>query len=307
MKLENNIKKDKVEDLYDELLQLSIDLTTKAIPSKIYHYTSMEALFNGILCNCNNESKICLRASNVLYMNDPNEIQFGLSYFEKLFDNDIKNDFNTYAEKCSNYFLTSFSSQKDYLPMWNIYAHNATGIALGFNSNVIKGNKNGEFLSCLYGYEKLRSILEKYFSNEKELKENTSDNNNKELVIGIIIIILFFILLQYSKDKSFIDDVNAKLLPILRLIVSLKDPSYSYEQEVRLLSVSEKDEDLRFYFKNNYFIPYINHYFPKEALEEIIVGPNNDMERTIYSIKTYLKHIGFEHVKVIPSNVPYRG
>lgn len=306
MKQENNIKKNKEEDLYDELLLLSIDLTTKTIQPKIYHYTSMEALFNGILCKCNSESRICLRASNVLYMNDPNEIQFGLSYFEKLFDNDIKDDFNTYAEKCSNYFLTSFSSQKDYLPMWNIYAHNATGIALGLNSNVIKGNRNGEFLSCLYGYEKLKSILEKYVSNKKELKENTSDKT-KELVSGIMLIIFFIILVKYSKDKSFMDDINEKLLPLFRLIVSLKDPSYSYEQEVRLLSVSEKDEDLGFYFKNNYFIPYINHYFPKEALEEIIVGPNNDMERTIYSIKTYLKHIGFEHVKVIPSKVPYRG
>lgn len=305
MKQGKNIKNNKEQDLYDELLQLSIDLTTKTIQPKIYHYTSMEALFNGILCKCNSESRICLRASNVLYMNDPNEIQFGLSYFEKLFDNDIKDDFNTYAEKCSNYFLTSFSSHKDYLPMWNIYAHNATGIALGFNSNVIKGNKNGEFLSCLYGYEKLKSILEKYVSNKKELKENINDNT-KELAIGIIII-LFFILLKYGKEKSFIDDISEKLLPILRLIVSLKDQSYSYEQEVRLLSVSENVEEVKFYFKNNYFIPYINQYFPKEALEEIIVGPNNDMERTIYSIKTYLKHIGFEHVKVIPSKVPYRG
>lgn len=73
------------------------------------------------------------------------------------------------------------------------------------------------------------------------------------------------------------------------------------------MNTLRKEEEVLFYFKNNYFIPYINQYFPKCALEEIIVGPNNDMERTIYSIKTYLKHIGFEHVKVIPSIVPYRG
>ena len=71
------------EDAYEELLELSTDLKTKAVPSTIYHYTSMEALFNGILCKCNSESRICLRASNVLYMNDPNEIQFGFSFFGK--------------------------------------------------------------------------------------------------------------------------------------------------------------------------------------------------------------------------------
>ena len=54
------------EDLYEELLEISTDLRTNAVPSTIYHYTSMEALFNGILCRVNDESKICLRASNVL-------------------------------------------------------------------------------------------------------------------------------------------------------------------------------------------------------------------------------------------------
>ena len=88
---------------------------------------------------------------------------------------------------------------------------------------------------------------------------------------------------------------------------SLKHPSYSYEKEVRLMStISDKDE-IKHRFKNNLIIPYIEKYFPKDALKEIIVGPNNDMERTIYSLEKYLKHIGFEHVKVTPSKVPYRG
>lgn len=66
MKKENNIKNNKEEDLYEELLQLSIDLMTKAIPSMIYHYTSMEALFNGILCKCNSESMPMLGSFRIM-------------------------------------------------------------------------------------------------------------------------------------------------------------------------------------------------------------------------------------------------
>lgn len=306
MELCNNIISSN-DDVYEELLLLSDKLTSKEIPTKIYHYTSMEALFNGILCRDNSESKICLRASNVLYLNDPKEIQLGLSYFENLFDINVKDDFNTYADKYSGYFLTSFSSQKDYLPMWNIYARNATGIALGFNSGIIKENKKGEILSCLYEYNEIKARLDDFFCNKEEVIDNNSSDDTREKVIGIIIGLLLIILLNDREDLLLIDDINKKLLPIFRLIVSLKDSSYSYENEIRLLNTLRKEEEVRFYFKNNYFIPYINQYFPKYALEEIIVGPNNDMERTIYSIKTYLKHVGFEHVKVIPSKVPYRG
>ena len=306
MKKENNIKNNKEEDLYEELLQLSIDLMTKAIPSMIYHYTSMEALFNVILCRGNDESKICLRACNALYMNDPNEIQFGFSFLGKSdnSDNLKENDCNVYIEMSSHCFLTSFSSQRDYLPMWNIYARNATGIALGFNSDIIKKHKETELLSCLYDHDILKSILDKY--DDENIKEKNTDNLTA-VAIGILLFCLFLPILSEKDKKPLIDCINSTLSPIFTLAVSLKNSSYSYEQEVRLLSVADKEEDVQFYFKNNYFIPYINHYFPKEALEEIIVGPNNDMGRTIYSIKTYLKYIGFEHVKVIPSNVPYRG
>lgn len=294
------------EDLYEELLKISTDLKTKAVPSTIYHYTSIEALYNGLLCRVNDKSKICLRACNALYMNDPNEIQFGFSFFGKSgnSDNLKKNDFNEYIEMTSHCFLTSFSSQRDYLPMWNIYARNATGIALGFNSDIIKKHEETELISCLYDHDKLKSILDKF--NDENIKEKNTDNLTA-VAIGILLVCLFLPILSKKDKKPLIDCINSTLSPIFTLAVALKNSSYSYEQEVRLLSVTDQEDDVQFYFKNNYFIPYINNYFPKEALEEIIVGPNNDMERTIYSIKTYLKHIGFEHVKVIPSNVPYRG
>ena len=88
-------------------------------------------------------------------------------------------------------------------------------------------------------------------------------------------------------------------------MTALKHKAYVDEDEVRLVLVAG-EADRKFRFKDNKFIPYIEQYFPKEALTEIIVGPNNDMPRTVYSLETYLKHICFDHVKVTASDIPYK-
>lgn len=53
---------------------------------------------------------------------------------------------------------------------------------------------------------------------------------------------------------------------------------------------------------------YVERFFPKEAVVEIMVGPNNlDKEKTALFIKRYLDRIGMSHVKVTTSGVHYRG
>ena len=47
--------------------------------SGLYHYTSIEALYNGIIQqDCKLGQEICLRATNVLYLNDKEEIKIGM-------------------------------------------------------------------------------------------------------------------------------------------------------------------------------------------------------------------------------------
>ena len=53
---------------------------------------------------------------------------------------------------------------------------------------------------------------------------------------------------------------------------------------------------------------YVERFFPKEAIVEIMVGPNNvDKEKTAFLIKRYLDRIGMSHVKVTTSEVHDRG
>lgn len=111
---------------------------------------------------------------------------------------------------------------------------------------------------------------------------------------------LFNGVLQSGKEG-----ISEVIHPYLNLVSALKHKAYLDEDEVRLVLVAG-EADRKFRFKDNKFIPYVEQYFPKEVLTEIIVGPNNDMPRTVYSLETYLKHLGFDHVKVTASDIPYK-
>lgn len=186
-----------------------------------------------------------------------------------------------------------------------MYAANAAGIALRFDKEIMKDDS---WLKCIYYDEKiqveLENILGKFENVETDNKEEDDEYGKyRELAIFVLILIFVFVL----RDEERGNKIISEYAPIIMFAFSLKHSSYSYEKEVRLMStISDKDE-IKHRFKNNLIIPYLEKYFPKSALKEIIVGPNNDMERTIYSLEKYLKHNGFEHVKVIPSKVPYRG
>lgn len=297
------MKIEELEDLYDELIKESNSHLEPDLPTKIYHYTTIEALFNGLLTKKGEDGKICLRATNAIYLNDPEDIKIGMEYLHKILGTGVSlSDFETLTKNCANTYVTSFSAKKDHLPMWHMYARNAKGLSLGFNTKLLTKQRKGAFVKCIYKYKKLKSILDKF----DDFKFNNKSMRGVVTLIGAV--------KTYEKQKNNkqdkklgFEDLYKEMFPILRYAFSLKNESYEYEDEIRLLYKLEEDDAIEFYLKDNYIIPYIKQEFSKELLEEIIVGPNNDMERTIYSIKTYLKHIGFEHVKVIPSNVPYRG
>ena len=275
--------------------------------SGLYHYTSIEALYNGIIQqDCKLGQEICLRATNVLYLNDKEEIKIGISFIEDFIEKYIvkteeKKLFQSqsdFLDFCSSLFVTSFSLQRDNLPMWRMYSTNATGIALCFDDKFFRESDEEYYLKCNYSTSKLRQGIDEYL---KEFKAIPSSNDK----IACIFLIIFLALL-ISNKKEEINYAIEKMLPLIKFAFSLKHPAYNYEEEIRLLKLCSNKEYRKFRYKDNLIIPYVEHFFPKESLTEIIVGPNNDMQRTIHSLKVYLKHHGFEHVNIIESKLPYR-
>lgn len=74
----------------------------------VFHYTDLNALINIVHKDC-----IVLRATNVLYQNDPHEIVEGVNIVNK-----IEKDQNIVVGAFRSYYITSFSANEDNLSMW---------------------------------------------------------------------------------------------------------------------------------------------------------------------------------------------
>ena len=106
----------------------------------LYHYTNVEALFNGILVNnpSSDKNAISLFATDSEYLNDTNEIHYGNLQIDAMISDPFAEEFIVTKDvkkyEDIQHFVTSFSRAKDILPMWATYGKRGSGIALGFDS-----------------------------------------------------------------------------------------------------------------------------------------------------------------------------
>lgn len=292
--------------LYDEIRIFIKERT--AIPEKIdtiYQYTSIDALFNGIIVKEPKKEgeEISLWASNYLYMNDPSEIAAGQEYVNEILKEYFIEDFNSNEsthglEDNQDYYISSFSTNMDSLPMWSMYGKNGSGIALGFDRTIIE-KTNPNLYRCTYLDQDLKDKMKSFCEKVK------GEKITQEALDIVIIIALFVMLLNKNKKQN--EEILDAFMPFLLFMIYAKAPAYKYEDEVRLLIHSDENSEIKYRTQNNLIIPYIENYFPKEALKTVIVGPTNDMKRTVKSIDRYLKSKGFNDIQIIPSDVPYRG
>ncbi|MFV0587570.1 DUF2971 domain-containing protein [Bacteroides reticulotermitis] len=270
----------------------------------IYQYTNIDALFNGIVVKEPKKEgeEICLWASNYMYMNDPNEIKTGEKYVNEIlkeyFIEDDSNKVTQDIEDSTDYYITSFSITCDSLPMWGIYGKNGAGIALGFDRSIIE-KTNETLYKCTYLDKEIKDKV-------KGFCEKVRGEKIPQEAFTLVSMIAFIALLL-NENKEQRDDIIDSIIPFLSFMTYAKDPAYKYENEVRLLIPSIPNSTIKYRTQNNLIIPYIENYFPKEALKTIIVGPTNDMKRTVKSIKRYLEYKGFKDVEVVESKISYRG
>ena len=262
----------------------------------IYHYTTISALFNGILT----KNDICLWATNAQYLNDPQDILYGIKLVSKIFDEDkLRCEFLSQKEDLlKNSFITSFSYKNDFLPMWSMYGANGAGISLGFKHDLMT-TKNQSFFNCLYFSKKepekivdllmkiINPLIDNAFLLKKHKKENTSFKDIKSDLLNSGI------------------NLGVSLYRMICTICAAKNSAYSYEEEVRLMNLNPTN--IKFRKQENIIVPYIEQHFPKDALQEIIIGPTNNMEQSELSLRTYLDTLGYKHVAIKRSEVPYRG
>lgn len=250
----------------------------------LYHYTSIDALFGGIIVKDTQPNKeICLWATNCLYMNDPEELNSGVQLAHEVLEIPAKESIQSLKERVKDdAYIVSFSAAIDCLPMWGMYGKNGHGLALGFDTTA---------LQTIY------PLYKSVYTNEA----------NKEWIKNEILNIPTDWWKQVNIENilsNTLESADSMFLLYLTLWLSGKNPAYEYEKETRWIFI--KRDNIKYRLKNNLIVPYVELYLPKSALKEIWIGPTNDMERATRSLRAYLDHMGFNDVEIKQSKVPYR-
>ena len=266
----------------------------------VYHYTSLDALFNGMLLEQPvNGMQICLWASSVLCVNDTQEVRIAFDFVRDhiVKIEDANDDVSMMTEMLADYYVTSFSLLRDSLLMWQRYSKNATGISICFDVNVLRQSAKDSLIKCVYQKPEVLDKIRSYVKDSKPVS----------CTFGQFALVCFVLLIGLSKSKDK-EKVAGRISAFLDFLMSLKNVDYIDENEVRLFVVEENSNAKSRVREQKEVVEYVERFFPKEAVVEIMVGPNNlDKEKTALFIKRYLDRIGMSHVKVTTSGVHYRG
>lgn len=284
----------------------------------LYHYTSMNTL-NKIFNRVTDEN-LLLRATEIRYLNDVSENEIAaeilvkelLEYEKKLTKAKSKNirkyltkdkiQFFKRIEWDKLYpFIFSLCEDSDSLPMWNTYADNALGIAIGFNKESLKDlGKELKLKRCDY--------------KQAEIKKYISENIDK--IYDSLMIDNFMI--------GITGDFNNILWgKFIESVPVLKHHTFNYEKEWRLIIDKEFDisdtkqhfEDIHFNISNSLPKPYIEFQLHKSFIREIVIGPCANFDLVKASLFMMIKKIGLtptfegveeEKVNIKVSECPYR-
>lgn len=299
---------------YDELLK-KIPKIKKILDNDtdytIYHYTKPEKLLNIL-------SGETIRFSNVLYLNDKEEVAYSYrliinliaetpdlntDLFEKIknhFDNKYKNivDGNSDLINKLEYFTTSFSSESDNLTLWNNYAKgkNYTGYNIGFNKKkLIKEMNDKNYLpiygSVIYDRKKQIQIIQSIFKKWNIMFEKALNSSKS------------------TKVKLF--DILFELIDVLNIVsIFFKNPQFKNEKEYRIVLVNAFGtpdcKPTKVVEKNGLFVPYLEYHFDKNSVSTINIGPTFDETIFYTSTNRMLLNFGYENIEVVRSKIPLR-
>ncbi len=244
----------------------------------VYHYTSINALVNIL-----RKDEIVLRATNILYFNDPHEVIEGITVINGV------GKFAVQSEEFGKWYVTSFTSEKDNLNMWNSYAESGTGCALAFEQKDLKCIYR-IVLKCIYGKENIEQDFNNALKIVRTAKvELTPNPDHPEITDDVV--------------RTALSNSN-----ILTTCLAAKNKAYLYERETRGAISCIDHSKIQFRTRNGYLIPYIDVSLPKSALKGIVIGPTDNSQFKKDSIVNFLETRGYDlnSLQIENSNIPYR-
>lgn len=242
----------------------------------LYHYTSYSAF-------CSITSRENLRFTNIGFLNDAMEYQYGIGLFieaiqdferknniQKLFDVSLINRF-TFLNQL---YTISFCENGDDLNLWRGYCPKEGGIAIGFNKDTVFSSKDILLNKCQYGNPYKDIIVA---SNYARIKEKFS---NIETI---------------SKDLEHIKFTFD--------LAHVKSPSFIAENEWRGVTLG-KNHKVDYLVKNSIIVPFIDLKFNKRSIKEILIGPSAHQNKIKEAIELITKQYNIP-CDIRKSDIPF--
>lgn len=246
--------------------------------SILYHYTNLEG-FMGIISHSKEEMGLWMSSSD--YMNDKQERIYCVQVLaksveaienvlgeEKVFTPLFKQlalsepwkilrYFNQHVSPLNNLLMLSLSKSRDYLPLWGRYADRGNGVAIGLDEELLKTALNEKNIIC----------SDVYYTDGDRIDSGIFFNYLRPKIEEGI---------RNFKDQGI--DPNKTVHEIINgLGAIIKNPHFSYEQEVRVCQYQNKhNSEFKFRHSNNGIIPYQILKLNKNIIKEIIAGPSEE-------------------------------
>lgn len=276
----------------------------------VYHYTNLSGLL-GI----SDSRKIW--ATNLNYMNDAQEITYGLELFLGLIGLDIgrsksnielqllkyfKDWLGNIKSRPHHIFAISLTKQGNLLSQWRGYTSLGKGVSIGFHKerlfSLLK-RENFEAYEIIYDFKVQTENLQKIYD---QIKLDYME----------------FVAAKAQLDNSNFEKVTLEFLSsyteqILIELCRLKNPAFAEEQEIRLISKYFKsyiDPAIKFRESKTMLVPYIEFDLAgindnNRLFREVIVGPAPNFGLAYAAIQNYLSNKDVCNV-VSNSLIPYR-
>ncbi len=287
----------------------------------VYHYTSIDVLrclMESVMKSRNHDS-YRFYASNILYMNDPNEFVYGSKVFLRtlkqieaeleivgsqrmsLLWNELtkgNKDYISYMQESNELpYVVSFSGLEDSLPMWLNYGDRGKGVCLAFRID--------KYISENHSYNRIFSPI----SFLSKVSYNTIKKKSD------LYITLFQIMQTYKEDildGRYDDNKEIYFNTLIQYAAPLiKTKFYQNEQEIRLIQTIKynyQDDISKVEFRCNAkgnIISYIPIVINIKYLEYVIIGPCADYGLTKKAIEMMKTKYDLEF-GIKKSNVQYR-
>lgn len=275
-------------DLFASLPSLSGDNRIDTLS----HYTSLDG-FLGII------KEHQLRASNILYLNDRQEMVYGVTMANDVMKEIIKRNEQA-GVKAAEFKIPStneppdtyaccFCEETDMLSQWRGYGSATQSVSIQFDFArlvALAADNQVELKKVIYGR---KQVMDEFHKVLGKFNGNIPMMNLMSRVLNL-------------------DMESARRDAIYDLSPQFKNQSFSEEREWRIIVRAKSEKPVQYRVRDNVIMPYVNVMAPNGLpITKVTIGPGKEAKLTQRSIENFLRNQPrYADVKVVVSAIPFR-